>query len=39
MKTEQEAVALAEMMVKIGAGVGRRITAVISDMEQPLGLG
>ena len=38
MKTEQEAVALAEMMVKIGAGVGRRITAVISDMEQPLGL-
>jgi pyrimidine-nucleoside phosphorylase len=38
MKTEDDAVALAEMMVKIGAGVGRRITAVISDMEQPLGL-
>jgi pyrimidine-nucleoside phosphorylase len=38
MKTEEDAVALAEMMVKIGAGVGRRITAVISDMEQPLGL-
>jgi pyrimidine-nucleoside phosphorylase len=37
MKTEEDAVALAETMVKIGAGVGRRITAVISDMEQPLG--
>lgn len=37
MKTEEEAVALAEMMVRIGAGVRRRITAVISDMEQPLG--
>jgi pyrimidine-nucleoside phosphorylase len=38
MKTEADAVALAEMMVKIGLGVGRRITAVISDMDQPLGL-
>ena len=37
MKTEEEAVALAETMVRIGAGVGRRITAVISDMDQPLG--
>lgn len=37
MKTEQEAIALAEIMVKIGRGAGRRMTAVISDMEQPLG--
>jgi pyrimidine-nucleoside phosphorylase len=37
MKTEADAVALAETMVKIGRGVGRRVTAVISDMEQPLG--
>nr|MBC7243748.1 pyrimidine-nucleoside phosphorylase [Chloroflexota bacterium] len=37
MKTEQEAIALAETMVKIGRGAGRRMAAVISDMEQPLG--
>jgi len=37
MKTEAEAVALAETMVRIGRGVDRRVTAVISDMEQPLG--
>jgi pyrimidine-nucleoside phosphorylase len=37
MKTESEAVALAEAMVAIGRGVGRRVSAVISDMEQPLG--
>ena len=37
MKTESEAVALAELMVKIGHGVGRRVAAVISDMNQPLG--
>ena len=37
MKTEADAVALAEAMVKIGTGVGRRVSAVISDMEQPLG--
>lgn len=37
MKTEQEAIALAEIMVKIGRGAGRRMAAVISDMEQPLG--
>jgi len=37
MKTEAEAVALAEAMVQIGRGVGRRMSAVISDMEQPLG--
>jgi pyrimidine-nucleoside phosphorylase len=37
MKTEEEATALAELMVKIGRGAGRRVGAVISDMNQPLG--
>ncbi len=37
MKTEAEATALAELMVKIGRLAGRRIAAVISDMNQPLG--
>lgn len=38
MKTEKDATALAEMMVQIGRGAGRRVGAVISDMNQPLGL-
>jgi pyrimidine-nucleoside phosphorylase len=37
MKTEQDATALAELMVQIGHGVGRKVAAVISDMNQPLG--
>ncbi len=37
MKTTADATALAELMVKIGHGVGRRVGAVISDMDQPLG--
>ena len=37
MRTEEEAVALAELMVKIGRGVGRKVRAAISDMNQPLG--
>ena len=37
MKTEQGASALAELMVKLGQGVGRKVAAVISDMNQPLG--
>jgi len=37
MKTAEEAVRLAEAMVEIGEGVGRRVSAVISDMSQPLG--
>ncbi len=37
MPTEAEAVALAQTMVEIGQGVGRRISAVIADMNQPLG--
>lgn len=37
MKTLEEAEALARLMVKIGQGVGRRVAAVLSDMNQPLG--
>jgi pyrimidine-nucleoside phosphorylase len=37
MKTLEEAEALARIMVEIGQGVGRRVSAVISDMSQPLG--
>ncbi len=37
MKKEADAVALAEEMVKIGKGAGRNMTAVITDMDQPLG--
>jgi pyrimidine-nucleoside phosphorylase len=37
MKTEAEAEALANLMVKIGQGVGRKVAAVIADMDQPLG--
>jgi pyrimidine-nucleoside phosphorylase len=37
MKTEAEAEELAELMVAIGQLVGRKVAAVISDMNQPLG--
>jgi len=37
MKTPEDAAALAQLMVKIGQGVGRRVAAVLSDMNQPLG--
>ena len=37
MKEEKDSFALAEEMVKIGRGVGRKVYAVISDMNQPLG--
>jgi pyrimidine-nucleoside phosphorylase len=37
MKTEQDAVDLASLMVDIGRRMGRRVRAVISDMNQPLG--
>lgn len=37
MKTDEEATELAELMVRIGKGVGRKVGAVISDMNQPLG--
>jgi pyrimidine-nucleoside phosphorylase len=37
MKTREDAFALAKEMVKIGNGMGRETSAVISSMEQPLG--
>lgn len=37
MKTYEDARELASWMVDIGRGNGKRMTAVISDMEQPLG--
>jgi len=37
MKTEAEARALAAIMVEIGQLLGKRIVALISDMNQPLG--
>ncbi len=37
MKSEDEAIVLAEAMVDIGKGLGRRVAAVVSDMNQPLG--
>jgi pyrimidine-nucleoside phosphorylase len=37
MQTQEAAVDLAELMVRIGRGVGRKVRAVIADMNQPLG--
>ncbi len=37
MKTPEEAEDLARVMVEIGERVGRKVTAVIADMNQPLG--
>jgi pyrimidine-nucleoside phosphorylase len=37
MKTKEEAIVLARLMVEIGQGVGRQVRAVLSDMNQPLG--
>ncbi len=37
METEEEAEGLATLMVEIGKDLGRRVRAVISDMNQPLG--
>lgn len=37
MSEINDSIALAEEMVKIGKGMGRKICAVISDMDQPLG--
>ncbi len=38
MKTLEDARALALSLVRTGTGLGRRIRAVLSDMDQPLGL-
>lgn len=37
MKTPEDAEKLAENMVRIGKGCGRRVTAVLTDMDVPLG--
>ena len=37
METEKEALELAQLMVDIGHDMGRKVRAVISDMNQPLG--
>lgn len=37
MKKEEDAIALAETMVRIGTNVGRRTIAIVSDMDEPLG--
>ena len=37
MKTPEEAVQLAQTMIDIGTGAGRKVRAVISSMEAPLG--
>lgn len=38
MRTQKEGETLANLMVEIGNRVGRRVIAVITDMNQPLGL-
>ena len=37
MATEAEAENLARLMIEIGEGVGRKVAAIIADMNQPLG--
>ena len=37
METLEQARALAELMMRIGQGLGKRVTAVLADMSQPLG--
>ncbi len=37
MQKEEDSIALAEEMVKIGRNAGRTMAAVVSDMDQPLG--
>jgi pyrimidine-nucleoside phosphorylase len=38
MKTEEDAAFLAELMVETGTRMGKRVVALITDMDQPLGL-
>ncbi len=37
MKTKEDAIKLSEIMVKIGKGFGRKVVAIITDMDKPLG--
>lgn len=37
LKTKEEALELSDLMIKVGAKLNRKIDAVISSMEQPLG--
>jgi pyrimidine-nucleoside phosphorylase/thymidine phosphorylase len=37
MKSLEDAMALAETMVELGRGMGKKVAALITDMEQPLG--
>lgn len=37
MKTEKKAIELAELMVKIGTNAGKKVGALITSMQQPLG--
>ncbi len=37
MKKEEDAVRLAEVMVETGKGMGKKVVALITDMDQPLG--
>jgi pyrimidine-nucleoside phosphorylase len=37
MKKEEDAVRLAEVMVETGKGMGKKVVALITDMNQPLG--
>lgn len=38
LKTPEESAKLARIMVRMGVQMGRKVTAVISDMNQPLGM-
>ena len=38
MKTDEEAAFLAELMVETGQRMGKRVVALLTDMDQPLGL-
>jgi pyrimidine-nucleoside phosphorylase len=38
MKKEEDAVSLAQLMVKTGEQMGKKMAALITDMDQPLGL-
>ena len=37
MRTEEKAIELARTMIDLGEGLGKRVTAILSDMNQPLG--